>query len=478
MSIFKRLILGNLIVLLLVAFWGGAVIYKLGNLQKITTQTVEINGAILIVGDRLLDSFTSLMNFIKKYYVSGDMDYYHRVQDLEILLEKDFGLINRLIESDKQQSLFSDIKQRYRELMRRFEENVNQVKNDGPGKSLKGHDLEIEQMATYLKEIIRQNKQEINKNTDLSNRLSRQIFMMTIIITVLTVVLGGAVSLFNTRAITTSISRFKEKTKEISQGHFKELQIITGPREIRDLSRHFNAMSQRLGELDHLKADFISHVSHELKTPVTAIKEASNMLSKDFYSDQPQKLYELYALIHEECDRLLNSVLRLLDYSKMEAQAMDYQFAEFDLLLMIRKSILKLAPLAQKKKIDLEFVPPPQLPHLVADGDRILEILDNLIGNALKFTPSHGRILVKCSLDKEGKRVVVSVTDSGCGIKLEHLKAIFQKFKQIDNGIGTRMGTGLGLSISKHIVKAHGGDIWAESDYPKGTQFFFTLPFV
>ena len=113
MSIFKRLILGNLIVLLLVALWGGAVIYKLGNLQKITTEIVEINGAILIVGDRLLDSFTSLMKVIKKYYVSGDMDYYHRVQDLEILLEEDFGLINRLIESDKQQSLFSDTKRLY-----------------------------------------------------------------------------------------------------------------------------------------------------------------------------------------------------------------------------------------------------------------------------------------------------------------------------------------------------------------------------
>ena len=477
MSIFKRLILGNLIILLLVAFWGAIVTYKLGSLQKITRQIVEVNGATIIVGDRLLDSFTLLMNFIKKYYVSGDMDYYHRVQDLEVLVKEDFGLINHLIESDRQRDQFSDIKRLYVELIKRFEGNVARAKKDWPGTNLKDHDLELEQMAVYLKEIINQNKQSINENTDLSNRLSRQIFLMTIIITILTVLLVGIISLFNTRAITTAISHFKKKTEEISQGHFKELQTTRGPREIRDLSRHFNAMSQRLGELDHLKGDFISHVSHELKTPVTAIKEASIMLSKDLYSDQPQKLYELYALIHEECDRLLNSVLRLLDYSKMEARAMDYQFADFDLLLMIRKSILKLAPLAQKKKIDLEFVPPPQLPVISADGDRIREIMDNLIGNALKFTPSYGKILVKCSLDKEGKRVEVSVTDNGCGIKSKHLQAIFQKFKQIDNGIGTRMGAGLGLSISKHIVKAHGGDIWAESDYPKGTQFIFTLPF-
>jgi len=478
MSIFKRLILGNLIVLLLVAFWGGAVTYKLDNLQKINRQIVEINGACLIIGDRLLDSFSSLVNLIQKYYVSGDMDYYQRVKELKVLLEDDFELINRLVESDEQQNLLSDTKKLYTELTGIFEENANRVKNDGIETSLKGHDLNLEQITAHLKKIINQNKWDINKNTDLSNRLSRQIFMMTIIITAVTVFLGSVISLFNTRAITTSISHFKEKTKEISQGRFEELQIIRGPREIRDLSRHFNAMSQRLGELDHLKGDFISHVSHELKTPVTAIKEASIMLSQDLYSDHPQKLYELYALIHEECDRLLGSVLRLLDYSKMEARAMEYQFADCDLPLIIRKSILKLAPLAQKKKIDLEFVPPPELPFLSADGDRIREILDNLIGNALKFTPEHGEILVNCLLDQEGKRVVVSVTDNGCGIKSEYLKAIFEKFKQIDNGIGTRMGTGLGLSISKHIVNAHGGDIWAESNYSKGTQFFFTLPFV
>jgi two-component system, NtrC family, sensor histidine kinase GlrK len=478
MSIFKRLILGNLIVLLLVALWGGAVTYKLGNLQDITQDIVQVNGASLIIGDRLLDSFTVLVNFMRKYYISHDMDYYQRAQELNVLIEVDFGRLSRLITSKEQLHLFADTKVVYMDLMRCFEENVNLVKNDKPVTNLQDHNLELKQITLSLKEIINQNKQQINENTDLTNYLSRQIFLMTLIITALTVLFGGLISFSNTRAITTSISSFKEKIEEISHGQFKEVQIIDGPREIRDLSYHFNAMSQRLRELDHLKGDFISHVSHELRTPVTAIKEASIMLSKDLYSDNPEKLYELYALIHEECDRLLNSVLRLLDYSKMEARAMDYQFTDLDLALIIRKSILKLAPLAQKKNIDLEFTPPPSLPGLVADGDRIREILDNLIGNALKFTPTYGNILVKCMLDEKVKRVVVSIIDTGCGIKPEYLNAIFEKFRQIDNGIETRMGTGLGLSISKHIIKAHGGDIWAESDYPNGTQLFFTLPLV
>ncbi len=478
MSIFKRLILGNLIVLLLVAFWGGAVTYRLGNIQKITQDIVEVNGASLIIGERLLDSFTLLVKSIKKYYISGDKDYYNRIQDLNVMMGKDFMQLKLLIESEEQLNLFSNIKVTYMELMRRFEENVSLVESDGSIISPKDYNFELEQIIANLKEIINQNRQQISGNTDLTNQLIQQIFTMTLIITVLTVLLGGLIAFSNTRAITNSISSFKGKIEEISKGHFKELQTIDGPLEIRDLSIHFNDMSRKLGELDNLKGDFISHVSHELKTPVTVIKEASIMLSNDLYSDHPEKLYELYALIQEECDRLLDSVLRLLDYSKMEVKAMEYQFTDLDLTLLIRKSILKIAPLAQKKNIDLEFFPPPKLPNLSADGDRIREILDNLIGNALKFTPINGKILVKCLLEKKVKRVVVSITDNGCGIKPEYLNAIFEKFKQIDNGIGTRMGTGLGLSISKHIIKAHGGDIWAESDYPNGTQLFFTLPLV
>ncbi len=476
MSIFKRLIIGNLITLLLVTIWGGIVTYKLDTLQKKTKEIVEINGTSLVIGDRLLDSFSLLVKSIQKYYVSSDMDYYTRVQNLEILIEDDLRQINNLIPDDEQDNKISETMIIFMDLRKNFEKNADLIKNNGHTTELNIHDSEFDQISTYLKKIINQNKNKINDNTDITNELTQQIFSMTIIITALTVLIGGAISLINTRTITGSIFIFKKKTEEISQGHYKELTTTKGPLEIRDLSRHFNAMSRRLSELDDLKGDFISHVSHELRTPITAIKEASMMLSKNLYSDQPSKLYELYTVIHGECDRLLKSVLRLLDYSKMEAKAMDYQFSEFDLAQTIRRSILKLAPLAQKKKIDLEFVPPPKFQNLSADADRIAEIMDNLIGNALKFTSENGKIIVACEEDNNDNKIVVSIKDNGCGIKPEYLKAIFEKFNQIDNGMGTRMGTGLGLSISKHIVKAHGGDIWAEKNYPSGTQFFFTLP--
>ena len=307
--------------------------------------------------------------------------------------------------------------------------------------------------------------------------MSHQILVVTVFITVLTVFFGGIITIFNTRSITKSVNRLQKKTKDIPQGHFEEIQAIKGPKEIQDLSLHFNTMCRRLKELDGLKADFVSHVSHELRTPIASIKEASAMLSKGFYADDPQKQKELFILIHKECNRLLNSVMRILDYSKMEANQMEYTYINISMPDVIRKSVLKLAPLAQQKKIALEFFPPPQdLPDVCIDEDRIIEVLDNLIGNALKFTPERGKVLIRCLPADSFKNLMVSVEDNGPGIKLEHLEKIFYKFKQIDNGLGTRMGTGLGLSISKYIIKAHGGDIWAQSQYSKGTKMVFTLP--
>ena len=307
--------------------------------------------------------------------------------------------------------------------------------------------------------------------------MSHQILIVTVITTICTIIFGIIVTIVNARSITKSITRLQRKTKEIAKGHFDEIQTIKGPKEIQDLSLHFDAMCRRLKELDSLKADFVSHVSHELRTPITSIKEASTMLTKGFYSQEPEKQKELFCLIHEECNRLLNSAMRILDYSKMEANQMEYQCTRLRLPDVIRKSILKLAPLSQKKQISLEFLPPPpDLPRVSIDEDRIIEVLDNLIGNALKFTPVKGRVRINCLAEDSGENLMVTVEDNGPGIKLEHLEKIFYKFKQIDNGLGTRMGAGLGLSISKYIIKAHGGKIWAQPQYSNGTKILFTLP--
>ncbi len=480
LTIFKRMVLGNVIILLLVFTLGLVIIFNQTRLQKVTSEIVFKHQESIIVGDRILDSFTSLVKFGEKYFLSKDMDYYNRFLDVKAALEKDFVIFKGLMGTVEQKDLFIESFAALNDYLFLFEENAAGIQTGETMNMdffLKESGPLINITAGTLGKIFSITREIITEKTNLSRQMSHQILIVTLVTTVLTVFFGIIITIFNTRSITKSIAQLQKKTKEIAQGHFEEIQMIKGPKEIQDLSLHFDAMCRRLKELDSLKADFVSHVSHELRTPITSIKEASAMLSKGFYSQEPGKQKELFCLIHEECNRLLNSAMRILDYSKMEAKQMEYNCIRLSLPDVIRKSILKLAPLSQKKQIALEFSPPPlDLPEVSVDEDRIIEVLDNLIGNALKFTPAKGQVVINCLTADSGETLIVTVEDNGPGIKLEYLEKIFYKFKQIDNGLGTRMGAGLGLSISKYIIKAHGGDIWAQSQYSKGTKISFTLP--
>lgn len=480
LTIFKRLVIGNLIILLLVFTLGSVVIFNLTRLQNVTRQIVVKHQESIIVGDRILDSFASLVKFGEKYFVSRDIDYYHRFSDVKLGIKKDFSVFSALLETEEQKELLVFFLATFNGYLTQFNEKASKIQKEEDVNTdlfLEESGPQLNTAASNLKTILSITRKIITEKTNLSRQMSHQTYIVTVITTLLTVFFGVIITLFNTRSITKSITHLQKKTKDIAQGHFEEIQTIKGPKEIQDLSLHFNAMCRRLKELDSLKSDFVSHVSHELRTPITSIKEASTMLVKGFYSDEPQKQKELFRLIHEECNRLLNSAMRILDYSKMEARQMEYRFERLNLPDVIRKSILKLAPLSQKKQITLEFSPPlPDLPAVSIDEDRIIEVLDNLIGNALKFTPAKGQVVVSCLTSDSGKELVVTVEDNGPGIKIEHLEKIFYKFKQIDNGLGTRMGTGLGLSISKYIIMAHGGIIWAQSQNLEGTKILFTLP--
>jgi signal transduction histidine kinase len=236
-------------------------------------------------------------------------------------------------------------------------------------------------------------------------------------------------------------------------------------------------MSERLKELDTLKEDFVSHVSHTLRTPLTAIWEASEMLIKGIFDQDPPSRFQLLTIVRDECQRLIVSVNRILDLSRMEAGMMDYRFAQIDLNDLIRSAVEKLGPIAQAKSIRLCLEAQPGLPPVEADNDQMLQLLDNLIGNALKFTDPKGSVTLKSMVsEKTDGKIQVAIEDTGCGIEPEHLENIFNKFRRIEKGKNTARGTGLGLAIAKHIVAAHGGSIWVESQKGSGSTFYFSLP--
>lgn len=201
------------------------------------------------------------------------------------------------------------------------------------------------------------------------------------------------------------------------------------------------------------------------------------MLLEGTYVDFPAKQHELLSITNKECERLIDSVNRILDLSRMEAKMMDYQLKQCRLFPVIQRTVLNLAPIAQRKNIDLELKPAADLPPIRMDGERIGQVMENVVGNALKFSAAGGKVVITAVLKNRAKRwIEICVSDTGCGIPEENLGKIFDRFKRIDRGRETTLGTGLGLSIAKHIIADHGGKIWVQSEAGKGSRFFFTLP--
>jgi two-component system sensor histidine kinase GlrK len=228
-----------------------------------------------------------------------------------------------------------------------------------------------------------------------------------------------------------------------------------------------------------MKEDIIDRVSHKLRTPLTAIREATRMLLDGSYAKEPEKQKELLKITKIECERLIHSVNRILDLSRMEAGMMDFTFKKRNLLPVIQNTVLKLAPIAQKKKIDLELKPSGKLPRVWIGEERVAQVVENLLGNALKFTAENGKVIVQTAVNINDKKFLeVSILDNGCGIPGEDLSTIFDKFKRVGTGKNRVRGTGLGLSIAKYIVSSHGGKIWVKSKPGKGSIFSFSLPVI
>ena len=233
---------------------------------------------------------------------------------------------------------------------------------------------------------------------------------------------------------------------------------------------------QRLRELDKMKSDFVSNVSHELRTPLTAIKGSVDNMLDGITGQLNEKQDRYLARIKSNADRLTRLINNVLDLSRIEAGKIDLKSAYLSLVTLAQEVAESIRPVATEKLISLEVASPDISATAWADRDKITQVLMNLVGNAVKFTPPHGKVSV--AVNRNGDQwMQISVTDTGPGIPPEEAEKIFDRFYQIDQtGKQKARGTGLGLAISKVLVEMHGGKIWLESAIGRGSTFSFTVP--
>jgi PAS domain S-box-containing protein len=229
----------------------------------------------------------------------------------------------------------------------------------------------------------------------------------------------------------------------------------------------------RFREAEELKSTFISIISHELKTPVALIKGYAGTLRRKDAEWDATTVRESASVIEEEADRLTQLIDNLLDASRLQAGGLKLNLDDVALDQMAQRLVEKFRTQTSQHVLSVDF--PPTWPLVQADAARLEQVLSNLIGNAIKYSPTGGAVYVKGRVLPD--EVIVSVSDEGIGIPVEEQDRIFERFYRVDDALSRRTaGSGLGLYLAKAVIDAHGGRIWVESTPGHGASFSFALP--
>jgi histidine kinase len=247
---------------------------------------------------------------------------------------------------------------------------------------------------------------------------------------------------------------------------------VHGTDEIAQLAARFNQMATQLEQVELMRRQLIGDVTHELRTPLTSIKGYMEGLVDGVLPSTP----ETFDQIHREADRLSRLVDDLQELSRVEAKAYSLDVRSVTVSNLVQTTVKRLTPQARDKRIALHSNLPADLPPLQADEDRLMQVLVNLVANAIQYTPEGGDVTISAA--RQADEIHISVKDTGVGIPPEHLANLFTRFYRVDKSRSRNAGggSGIGLTIAKHLVEAHGGRIWAESKgEEQGSTFTFSL---
>lgn len=261
---------------------------------------------------------------------------------------------------------------------------------------------------------------------------------------------------------------------EASQIRAYSRKLEQKSRELEAVTRDLRAANEQLKEIDRMKDDFMSSVTHELRTPLSSIRAFSEILFDDPKVELKERRRFL-GIIVSETKRLTRLVNQVLDLAKIESGHADWYNEDVDLTGLIGQALDATEQLFTEKGVEMRPSLPAHPCVVHADTDRLMQVLVNLLSNAVKFAPSEGG-RIELRLARTAERYRVEVTDNGPGIAAEDIEHIFEKFRQASGGQDKPIGTGLGLPISRQIIKHLGGRIWAESEAAKGATFIFELP--
>ena len=478
LSIFWRLVLSSLAI---VAVMAAVNIYALRQVRQLTalsTQLVSYHYPAIESAQLLITNLYSQLRSDKQYLAVRDSVFLKNFKEEGEQFRQIFAKVRAQESSAEGRKLLGDVSKLYEEYQVLFRNSVRRREQMGTDTDHeRRRERLVDDMTARLQTYIDLHDIKIAGVLSDARARSAHAEEITSELGLATLLLALGLAGLASFSILRPLRRLQEHFRQIGRGDFSESLDISGPRDLRSLVDSANWMRTKLQELDDMKSEFLAHISHELRTPLASMREGTHLLLDQIPGPLNIDQRQILRIMSDSSQRLIHLISTLLDLSKMEAGMMEYQIVPSELKRVAESSINKVRLLAEGKHIQIVSDFPSGQIWVPMDGARVEQALDNLLSNALKFSPPGGTVTLRLSLDDERNTVGLSVSDSGPGIPPEDLAHVFDRFYQGKQLGGTTLaGSGLGLSFAKQVVEAHGGQIGIESEVGKGTTVHFLLP--
>jgi two-component system sensor histidine kinase GlrK len=429
-----------------------------------------------------------------KAFASSDPDYFIMLQEFQTSFESSMEEVKNYSKSDAE---LAEVK-RLGQMWNTFSANLELWREDlSQGGITLPQPLQndLDQLQIQTSSIFQSSLNSMSLKAGNSRKTGETAALVLWIVAFAAMAVSIPVSFLIYRSISKPLAHLTEGTRAIAEGKFLFRLDASRKDEFSQLAKDFNTMTHKLNELDELKKGFVTHVSHELKAPLASMRETNQLLLEEIPGPLTDKQKRLLELNLQSGRRLTSMIGNLLDLSKTDAGVMEYQLKNQDLAPLVRSAIAELE--VQSKEKDVQIVtdfPESPLP-VVCDSDRIVQVIVNLVGNAVKFSPKNATVRVGVGeiLDipkniplrwksllpdsgREGGFGLVTITDSGPGIPDADKEMIFERFHQIRQENKQKgQGVGLGLAICRIIAQAHRGAVWVEDNPGGGSRFQLLL---
>ncbi len=475
MKVSSKIIAGFLILMLLaviVAAYQRSIIHQMQGINRDLSE-IDLNKAWTAL--RTKEVAAEIWEDSRKYFATEDNSVYeHRIaEDRQELLD-DIAMLEKSGRSDRERAetkKLADALADYWTLFNRVKATSQNSEDGVVPADLRSAVEHLQDQTEIVYQTVKGSiKDQVARAAEAGGRAEQISWTAG----VLSLLLGAIVSFLIFRSINDPLRRLTKGTHAIAKGQFWHRLPAYGRDEFSELARDFNEMTERLGELDQLKKDFVSHVSHDLKAPLASMRQVMHLLLQEIPGTLNEQQRDLLQLSYNSAERLAAMVGNLLDISRMEAGSMEYEMAPHDLVPVVKGVVNEFDVQAREKDIRFKIDCDLAAAFAQCDRDRIVQVIGNLYENALKFSPRNSDIITRIRAGSE--EIVLSVSDSGPGVPDEHKNKIFLKFHQVKHGKKMAgQGVGLGLAICKTIVEAHHGQIWVEDNPNGGSIFSFVL---